>query len=209
MELCFIDAANIQTAVMSDLPLLTVNGKSKGAKMILKICANSTPYLVNTANSDKEATITHGSLLVGFGKGKWQTSNAGNTRDIKYELNNEFDAVIFNGNVTTLGTLVAAKRPTTEADVGRVFYHDIIDNPSRSDKSAFYLRPTQDVFYSLSDVAVKREAAQDAARTTQSIAASLLPPEQWNTEYTKLHWIVKMDGQKRIATDTSADHLDL
>ena len=106
--------------------------------------------------SDKDATITHGSLLVGFGKGKWQTTSAGDTKDIKYELTSSSDAVIFNGNVTTLGTLVAMKRLTTDADISRVCYHEIVNNPSPGGKSAFYLRTAQDVYYALNDVPVKR-----------------------------------------------------
>ena len=100
-----------------------------------------------------------------------------------------------------MGTLVAAKRLTAEADISKVCYHDIVDSPSPSDKLAFFLRTTQDVYYALNDVTVKREAQsldRRAAESTQSTAASLLPPEQWNTEFTKLHWIVKWMAKKGL-----------
>ena len=175
--------------------MLTVNNKLKYSKLILRICANSTLYLVNAGQvdtSDKDATITHGLLLVGFGKGKWQTTITGDSKDIKDELKETTDHVIFNDNITTAGTLVTAKRLTTEADISRVCYHDIVANPTPSDKAALYLRHTQDVFYSLSDVQVKRESGRASKpEATQSSAASLLSPEAWITEFTSMHWIVR------------------
>ena len=200
--LSFFDAATIQTDILVDLPLLMVNGKSKDSNLILRIRANSTLYLVNAGQvdtSDKDATITQGSLLVGLGKGKWQTTITVDAKDIKYELKESTDHVIFHGNITTVGTLVTAKRLTTEADISRVCYHDIVDKPTPSDKAAFYLRHTQDVFYSLSDVQVKRESGNASKpEATQSSAASLVPPEAWITEFTSMHWIVKWMAKKGL-----------
>ena len=45
IALSFIDAATIQTDILVDLPLMTVNGKSKDINLVLRICANSTVYL--------------------------------------------------------------------------------------------------------------------------------------------------------------------
>ena len=37
-----------------------------------------------------------------------------------------------------------------------------------------------------------------AANASQAHAGSLIPPEQWNTDFTKLHWIVKWQPKKGL-----------
>ena len=103
--------------------------------LVLRICANHELYLVNAAaaadsevrqdkdntvtDKDNTVTITHGSILVGYNKGKWQTNCSGDAKEIRYTLTNSSDAVIYNGHQTTVGTLVSQKRLTPEADVAR------------------------------------------------------------------------------------------
>ena len=117
-------------------------------------------------------------------------------------MENSSGSVIFNSRLTTLGALVSAKRLTAEIDVARCCYHELVDDPKDDDKSAFYLRPTQELFYVLTEVPVKREhsrgACGAAANATQAHAGSLIPPEHWNTEFTKLHWIVKWQSKKGL-----------
>ena len=93
----FIDAAAIDTEILQDVTLFPQwpCGKPKlpGPKhLVLKICANHALYLVNTAaaDSDKDgvATITHSSILVGYNKGKWQQTCSGDTKEIRYTLQN-------------------------------------------------------------------------------------------------------------------------
>ena len=202
----FIDAAAIEIEILQDVTLFQQwpCGKAKPSlsQLVLKICANHALYLVNTAaaDSDKDgvATITHGSMLVGYNKGKWQHNCSGDTKEIRYTLQNSSDSVIFNGHLTSLGTLVSAKRLTAEADVARCCYHELVEDPKDDDKSAFYLRSTQEIFYVVTDVPVKREGANTAASATQAHAGSLIPPEQWNTDFTKLHWIVKWQSKKGL-----------
>ena len=203
----FIDAAAIDTEILQDVTLFPQwpCGKPKlpGPKhLVLKICANHALYLVNTAaaDSDKDGvvTITHGSMLVGYNKGKWQQNCSGDAKEIRYTLQNSFDSVIFNGHLTTLGTLVSAKRLTAEADVARCCYHELVDDPKDDDKSAFYLRSTQEIFYVVTDVPVKRKGAPTAASAIQAHAGPLIPPEQWDTDFTKLHWIVKWQSKKGL-----------
>ena len=81
IALSFIDAATIQTDILSDLPLLTVNGvrKDSNINLILRICANSILYLVNAGTQHKDDTSTQGSLLADLGKGKWQTTITGDS----------------------------------------------------------------------------------------------------------------------------------
>ena len=47
------------------------------------------------------------------------------------------------------------------------------------------------------DVPLKREGAKPAT-ATQANAGSLIPPEQWNTDFTKLQWIVKWQQRKGL-----------
>ena len=199
----FIDAATIQTEILQDVSLFeTYPGggpKKTHSQLTLKICANSTLYLVNmAADSDKDATIAHGSILVGYGKGKWQQNGTCDAKELKYELQNSSQAVIFNSNLTTVGTLVCAKRLTAEADVARCCYHDMIESPSEDDKCAFNLRSTQEIFYVVNDVTVKRESNGAAPKAIQANAGSLIPPEQWDTEFTTMHWIVKWQSKKGL-----------
>jgi hypothetical protein len=35
-------------------------------------------------------------------------------------------------------------------------------------------------------------------QASQAHAGSLIPPEQWNTDFTKLHWIVKWQPKKGL-----------
>ena len=91
--------------------------------------------------------------------------------------------------VVTVGALVSAKHLTAEADAARVCYHEIVQDPKDNDKSAFYLRPAEEIHYVVQDVPVKRdsEGPADKATAIQAHAAALIPPEQWNTPFTKLH----------------------
>ena len=202
----FIDAATIQTEILQDVSLFeTYPGggpKKTQSQLALRVCSNSTLYLVNmAADSDKDAkdaTIAHGSILVGYGKGKWQQNGTCDAKELKYELHNSSQAVIFNSNLTTVGTLVCAKRLTAEADVARCCYHEMIESPCEDDKCAFNLRSNQEIFYVVSDVAVKRESNGAAPQAIQANAASLLPPEQWNTDFTTLHWVVRWQNNKGL-----------
>ena len=94
---------------------------------------------------------------------------------------------------------------TCEADVARCCYHDLIDDPTDDDKSAFYLRSTQNISYVLSDVPVKAEpngrfGHATRALATQATAGSLIPPEHWNTKYTVV-------AKERRAASPSTSHL--
>jgi hypothetical protein len=149
-------------------------------------------------DKDNTVTITHGSILVGYNKGKWQTNCSGDAKAIRYTLQNSSDDVIYNGHMTTLGTLVSQKRLTAEADLARCCYHEIVDDPKDEDASAFYLRSTQEIFYVVTDVPVKKEAKLQPLHAIQAHAGSLIPSEQWDTDFTKLHWIVKWQSKKGL-----------
>ena len=105
--------------------------------------------------------------------------------------------------MTTLGTLVSQKRLTAEADLARCCYHEIVDDPKDDDASAFYLRSTQEIFYVVTDVPVKNEDKRSPPKenmhlASQAHAGSLISPEHWNTDFTKLHWIVKWQPKKGL-----------
>ena len=95
------------------------------------------------------------------------------------------------------------KKLTCEADVARCCYHDLIDDPTEDDKSAFYLKCNQNISYVLSEVPVKAEPDSrfghaTRAIATQATAGSLIPPEHWNTNFTKLLWILKWMPKKGL-----------
>ena len=58
-----------------------------------------------------------------------------------------------------MGKLVSQKRLTAASDDARCCYHDIFDDPTDGDRSAFYLRPTTAIFYVVADVHMKKEAS--------------------------------------------------
>ena len=174
----------------------------KVAELILKICANHQLCIVNSQASDVE--MAQGSIVAGFGKCKWATDCEGDAKhEMRYTLQSSADSVIFNANLTTLGALLNQKRLTDEADNARCCYHELIEDPKNDDNSAFYLRSTQDISYVLSDVPVKAKAngksgSATKAIATQATAGSLIPPEQWNTKFTAVHWIVKWLPKKGL-----------
>ena len=86
-------------------------------------------------------------------------------------MNSSSDVVIYNGHITTIGTLVSAKRLSAEADVSRVCYHEMVEHLVYNYKSAFYLRSTREIYYSVNEVPVRREGAHEAAIATQAVAA--------------------------------------
>ena len=96
-----------------------------------------------------------------------------------------------------LPTTLSEKRLATEADLARCCYHEIVDDPKDDDKKAFYLRQTQEVYYVVADQALKREGGKPPI-ATQGVAGSLIPPEHWNTDWTKLLWIVKWQQRKGL-----------
>ena len=202
-----IDPESIKTEILHDVALALrwtcgQTKKNKVIELILKICANHQLYIVNSQASDVE--MPQGSIVVGFGKGKWATDCEGDAKhEMRYTLQSSADNVIFNANLTTLGALLNQKRLTDEADNARCCYHELIEDPKDDDKSAFYLRSTQDISYVLSDVPVKAEAngksgSATKAIATQATAGSLIPPEQWNTKFTAVHWIVKWLPKKGL-----------
>ena len=165
---------------------------------------------VTDEDKDKANTVTikHGSMLVGYHKGKWQTDCSGDAKEIRYAVQHSSDGVIYNGHLTTVGKLVSQKRLTAASDDARCCYHDIFDDPTDEDKAAFLLRPTATVFYVVADVPVKHE---DQRRSPQHVppkeimplacqahAGSLISPEHWNTDFTKVHWIVKWQPKKGL-----------
>ena len=168
------------------------------AELILRICANHQLYLINKSNQG--VSISHGSIFVGFGKGKWISDCTGDAQNqIRYALEGSSDAVIYNGNKTSLGLLVSQKRLTCEADLARCCYHELVEAPKDGDKEAFDLKSTQNIFYVLQDVPVKAEAdARTRSTATQNTAGSLIPPEHWNTNFTKLLWILKWMPKKGL-----------
>ena len=97
---------------------------------------------------------------------------------------------------------MSQKRLTAASDDARCCYHDIFDDPTDEDKSAFLLRPTATVFYVVTDVPVKKEAKgappKENMQASQAHAGSLISPEHWNTDFTKLHWIVKWQPKKGL-----------
>ena len=203
----FIDPASLKTEILQDVTLAQrwtcgQTKKNKTYELAPKICADHQLYIVNTQAYDVE--LPHGAMFVGFGKGKWTTVCEGDAKhEIPYKLQGSADNVIFNANMTTLGALISQKRLTSEADVARCCYHDLIDDPKDNDQSAFYLRSTQNISYVLSDVPVKAEPSGSfghatRAIATQAMAGSLIPPEQWNTKFTKMLWVVKWLPKKGL-----------
>ena len=136
--------------------------KKSSSNLVLKICSNHALYLVNTVaadagndgkdgqdgnggkdgkdgNEDGGEKIMHGSILVGYYKGKWQQASSGDdAKEIKYVLQSSKDYVIFNGQLHSLGNVVSSKRLTTEADTARCCYYEMVDAPEDDDKSAFF-----------------------------------------------------------------------
>ena len=203
----FIDLADIQTELLQDVSVFpeAKGTKSKLCSLTLKVCTGGILYLVNPSDqADSNATITNGSLLVGYGKGKWINKSVGDDNEIKYELDDSKQTVIFNGNQTTVGTLVVGKRMNSEGDLSRICYHDIIEDPTDEDTCAFNLRVAQQVFYVVTDVVVKREhrpmpvEIAPLPKAIQAHAASLLPMEQWNAEFTTFHLVVKWQCKKGL-----------
>ena len=175
---------------------------SGSSDLVLKICSNGALYIANTAAADNKDSLNTrmnaNSILVGFTKGKWQKHTSGDSKEIRYILQDSSEAVVFNGQVVTVGALVSAKHLTAEADAARVCYHEIVQDPKEDDKSAFYLRPAEEIHYVAQDVPIKREGPADKANAIQAHAAALIPPEQWNTPFTKLHWLVKWAPKKGL-----------
>ena len=203
----FIDPESLKTSILQDVTLAQrwtcgQTKKTNTYELALKICADHQLYIVNTQSYDVE--LPHGSMFVGFGKGKWTTDcEQDDMHAIPYKLHGSADSVIFNANVTTLGALISSRRLTSDADVARCCYHDLVDDPTDNDQSAFYLRSTQNISYVLSDVPVKAEPSGSFGRATrgiatQAMAGSLIPPEQWNTKFTKMLWVVKWLPKKGL-----------
>ena len=96
---------------MQDVIVFPETKGTTSNSLTLKVCTGGILYLVNPSDqADSNATITNGSLLVCYSKGKWINALVGDDKEIKYELDNSKRQVIFNGNLTTVGTLVVAKR---------------------------------------------------------------------------------------------------
>jgi hypothetical protein len=214
-----IDASSISDVVVDVqiVPHFSCGRTKRGSSnLVLKICSNHALYLVNTAAADAGNNgndgqrehgndgcekLMHGSVLVGYGRGKWQQENSGDARQIRYALQSSKDFVIFNGQLNSLGNVVSAKRLSSDADSARCCYHEMVDDPKDDDKSAFFLRATQEIYYVLQDVPLKQEggkAAAASASALQSNAGSLIPLEAWNTEFTKMQWIVKWQPKKGL-----------
>ena len=149
---CSIVVASIDTEILQDVTILSTYpcGKAKAASsnLTLKICANHALYLASTEampapgaaaatdSSPGHATISHGAIVAGYNKGKWQTTRSGDAaspKEISYTLHDSSDHVVFNGHVTTVGKLISEKRLTTEADLARCCYHEIVDDPKDDD----------------------------------------------------------------------------
>ena len=209
-ELKFIDASSITAAILQDVPLSGCFRKNQ-PQLCLRICAQNKLYLVHVRpdlpdsdTNEKDATIKHGTLLVGYGKGSWSKGSAESSVDgssharIQYVVENSSNEVVVNANVTTLGQLIAQKRLTDEADQARICYHEIVAAPDEKDKCAFTLRCVKETYYIVEPTPVKLEGKKEPPKAIQANAASLLPHEQWNTDFTTLHWVLKWQSKKGL-----------
>ena len=129
------------------MPLLD-SSKGKGTpEPTLKVCVGGTLYIVNPSDKDGgDVSIEHGSLIVGYGKGKWVSGSAGDEKEIKYVLDNAQEQVIFNSSLTTLGELVNAKRLNSKGESCRICHHELVENPADEGARSFNLKANQQIF---------------------------------------------------------------
>ena len=215
-EMKLIDAADIDTEILRDVHLHQQYpcGKfmnSGSSNLVLKICSNGALYMVNTAAADDKDSLNTkmhaNSILVGYSKGKWQKHASGDNKEIRYILQDSSEAVVFNGQVVTVGALVSAKHLTAEADAARVCYHEIVQDPKDDDKSAFYLRPAEEIHYVVQDVPVKVEGAAEKSQCHPGTCSSTAPTGAVEHSFHKDALAGEMGAQEGVAADTTTNHM--
>lgn len=58
----------------------------------------------------REVAVSRGTLLAGFGKGKWIRGDEAADPNLSYRLNNHQDEVLYNGALVSVGQLLMEQR---------------------------------------------------------------------------------------------------
>ena len=131
-------------------------------------------------------------MLAAFGRGQFRRHQQGVNGDagedpkkeIKYDLGGPGTLVLYNGNLTTLGEIVEARRTAGPSPVIKVNYFDMTDKPEDGKPGSFELKKTVDVRFvpqQTVDVEHKNGEGGNENVASQVNLASLIPAEAWES----------------------------
>lgn len=163
---------------------------NKGSQVLILVKTGNRPYLVN--QSEAGQSLSAGTVLAAFGRGKFRRHQQGVNGDagedpkkeIKYDLGGPGTLVLYNGNLTTLGEIVEARRTAGPSPVIKVNYFDMTDKPEDGKPGSFELKKTVDVRFvpqQTVDVEHKNGEGGNENVASQVNLASLIPAEAWES----------------------------
>ena len=167
-----IDDSNIVSEEMAGTQLLKYNLNVKipgqaSAPVSLTVVVG---YGITITNgSAHEITLVAGTILMGFGKGKWQlqpTTKDGSPEDIQFELASSTTDVHQNNKLAPLAEVVKERRKTEPTCA--VSYHDLTESPNGG-VGDFEISPRVSVFF----------APDPGQEKTMGAAASSIPTSTW------------------------------
>ncbi len=160
---------------------------NKNGNVLIHVKTGNRPYLVN--KSEAGQNLAAGTVLAAFGRGRFKKHQAnppaGEVEDprkeIKYCIDGPDDLVLHNGNLTTVGDLVEARRKTGTTPVVKINYHEMIDKPVDGKPGNFELKQVHDLRFVPAPATTVENNGNTENTASQMNMASLLPVEAWNS----------------------------
>eukprot|EP00959_Pyramimonas_sp_CCMP1952_P441824 9249396-Pyramimonas_sp.AAC.1 len=151
--------------------------------------------------TDKVVEITAGSVLAYFGRGKFKTVQSLDLDDsvdqdssLLFSLDSSESQCIYQGKITTAGSLYYQKLSSNNPANAKVCYHQLTTKPGNLKE--FTLAREHNIVFT-PDVAadLDGEGGEDGKSQTnmpsQTNVAALVPAKKWDTHATKLLWTMK------------------
>jgi hypothetical protein len=190
------NAENVDQSKVVDIKSLPANPLqevpfAKQPALQVKVFVGNKVYVANTG--DKDVTIKVGTLLCGYGKGRFARNKHGSFNPDCHHMYNikTCDDFVFTTKMTTVKEVVAEQRSNNlEA---KIAYHSMFDLASK-DKDAFGVKQDHEIFF-IPAFASEEEGGQNQP-ITQGTLAGKLPANTFESSHCVVQtWVVKWGPQ--------------
>ena len=161
-----VDIKSLRANPLQEVPFL------KQPALLVKAFVGNNVYVANTG--DKDVTIKRGTLLCGYGKGRFAHNKHGGFNPDCHHMYNikTCDDFVFTTKMTTMKKVVAEHRANNwEA---KIAYHTMCDIAS-TDKDAFGVKLEHEVFF-IPAFTSDEDGGQSQPITQSTLAGKLPPP---------------------------------
>ena len=165
---------------------------AKQPALQVKVFVGNKVYVANTG--DKDVTIKVGTLLCGYGKGRFACHTNGSFNPDCHHMYNIMtcDDFVFTSNMTTVKEVVAAEQRSNNLEA-KIAFHSMFDLASK-DKDAFGVKQDHEIFF-IPAFSSDEDGGQNQP-ITQGTLAGKLPANTFESSHCVAQtWGVKLGPQ--------------